>query len=120
VIEVDGVKCGFSLEDVARPDGVKIPKITAIPAGTYPVTIDYSQRFMKMMPHVLDVPLFSGVRIHKGNSSADVEGCIAVGLNKTEDLIYDCTGVFDFIFKKIEEAIAEKRQVNIMILNEQL
>jgi hypothetical protein len=67
LVAVDGVKCGFSLEDVARADGVKVPGKTAIPAGEYEVTIDYSERFKKLMPHILDVPNFEGVRIHKGN-----------------------------------------------------
>jgi len=67
LVSVDGVKCGFSLEDVARADGVKVPGKTAIPAGEYEVTIDYSERFKKLMPHILDVPNFEGVRIHKGN-----------------------------------------------------
>jgi len=118
-IEVDGIKAGFTLEDVARPDGVKIPGKTAIPAGTYQVILDYSQRFMKQMPHILNVPNFSGIRIHKGNSADDVEGCIAVGLNKTENLVYDCTNVFEYIYSKIEGAIEKGDSVTLMIFNEQ-
>lgn len=120
VVEVDGINCGFSLEDVARAEGVKIPGKTAIPAGEYPGTIDFSQRFLKPMPHILDVSNFTGVRIHKGNTSADTEGCVIVGLNKGNDLVYNCAPTFDFIFNKMQEAIKKGEKISIIITNEQI
>ena len=120
IIAVDGVKCGFTLEDAARPDGVKIAGVTAIPHGEYEVTIDFSQRFQKLMPHILNVPGFEGIRIHKGNAPEDTEGCILVGLRKGQDLVYDCTPIFDYIYGKIEAAIKNNDRVSILIINEQL
>lgn len=117
LISVDGIKCGFSLEDVARADGVKIPKETAIPAGEYQVTLDYSEHFKEIMPHILDVPRFSGVRIHKGNRADQTEGCILVGLGKGEDLVYNCSPVYDYIYGSIEEALRKKEKVTIWIVN---
>lgn len=57
----------------------KIYGVTAIPCGRYPVILDYSPKYSKLMPHILDVPYFTGIRIHCGNSDEDSLGCIIVG-----------------------------------------
>lgn len=69
----------YTLEDVVRPKGIKIPGQTAIPAGEYVLAVDYSYRFGKFMPHILDVPMFDGIRIHAGNDPSATSGCIVVG-----------------------------------------
>lgn len=60
----------YTLEDKVRD--IKIKHETAIPAGTYQVIINKSERFKQLMPLLLNVPNFEGVRIHKGNY-ADLE-----------------------------------------------
>lgn len=92
-LAVDGVpmsQCQYILEDKVREvEGMevekwKIPKETAIPTGRYKVIIDLSQRFGRLMPHLLNVPGFSGVRVHAGNTSHDTEGCLVTGKERDE------------------------------------
>ena len=50
----------FTLEDEVQP--IKIPGRTAIPLGTYNITINMSNRFKKRMPLLLDVPSWLTLR----------------------------------------------------------
>ena len=62
-------------EDLTR----KINGKTAIPRGRYEVILSMSNRFKKVLPEILNVPGFAGIRIHSGNSSVDTDGCIILG-----------------------------------------
>lgn len=53
----------YTLEDKVRE--VKIKHQTAIPAGTYQIIINKSERFKQLMPLLLNVPNFEGIRMHK-------------------------------------------------------
>lgn len=77
---IDGAYFCDTLEDPVRER--KIAGITAIPAGTYKVVKTKSIRFGKTLPEILNVPNFTGVRIHAGNTAKDTNGCILLGLNK--------------------------------------
>jgi len=72
---IDGVYECYTLEDAVR-NGAKVMGKTAIPTGEYKIIIDASVRFKQDMPHILNVPNFTGVRIHAGNTSAHTDGCI--------------------------------------------
>lgn len=105
----------FTLEDRLRPPGVKIPGETAIPPGQYEIIINWSQRFKRPMPLLLDVPAFEGVRIHAGNDSGDTEGCILVGFNRSPDFVGHSRAAFDALFAAISRALSEKETVRISI-----
>lgn len=89
----------YTLEDVVRD--VKIPGETAIPEGRYQVRMTYSMRFGRVTPQLMDVPNFTGVRIHGGNTAEDTEGCILVGLHKDTDRIYDCAPALQKVYAVI-------------------
>lgn len=103
-LQVDGDWECWTLEDPIRADGVKIYGETAIPAGLYTVDITQSPRFGRMLPLLLDVKNFSGVRIHPGNTTSDTEGCILVGMDRHGKSIGRSRLAFDALFRKLEAA----------------
>jgi hypothetical protein len=103
-LSIDGEFVCFTLEDKVRD--VKIKAITAIPYGKYEVIINFSNRFQKYMPLLLNVPNYEGVRIHPGNTKNDTEGCILVGNSKSLNFIGGSRVTFASLFtrmKKIEK-----------------
>ena len=106
-----------TLEDKVRVDGEKVYAETAIPTGTYTLVLSYSNRFKKTMPEILNVPNFSGIRIHCGNSSKDTEGCLLVGKwdGKTENWISDSKNSYNKLYSLLEEAFNKKENITITI-----
>lgn len=92
----------FTLEDRVH-DGPKIPGATAIPAGRYRVEITFSNRFQRLMPLLLDVPGFTGIRIHAGNTDADTSGCILVGRSRGPDWIGSSREAYRALFGLIRD-----------------
>lgn len=80
---VDGRFECFTMEDPIRNLGPmgegKIPGKTAIPAGRYEVVEQDSPRFGPGTLTLKDVPHFSYIRIHAGNTPKDTDGCVLVG-----------------------------------------
>ena len=68
-----------TLEDIIRPVGEKIYGETAIPPGRYKLVLSMSNRFKRILPEVLAVPNFTGIRIHAGNTATDTHGCLLLG-----------------------------------------
>ena len=101
---INGIYHSYSLEDKVR-EGKKVNGQTAIPTGTYDVIVDVSTRFGKPLPHILNVPNFTGVRIHAGNTSKDTEGCILLGHTWAgKEFIGNSKIAFDAFFKQLEKA----------------
>jgi hypothetical protein len=107
---IDGKFECYTLEDVERD--VKIKCETAIPKGTYKVIINKSNRFKKLLPLVLNVPNFEGIRIHPGNTNHDTEGCVLVGRTRSKDFIGQSRKAFDSLFKKMQDS---KEEISLII-----
>jgi hypothetical protein len=88
----------YTLEDVVRPDGVKVYGETAIPTGTYVVDITFSNRFQRDLPILLSVPNFESIRIHPGNTAADTHGCLLVGTAVSGDTVIHSRDAFNPLF----------------------
>lgn len=93
---VDGIFFCNTLEDAVR--GIKIQDQTAIPEGHYQVIINQSVRFQRLMPLLLNVPGFEGIRIHNGSDQFDTSGCILVGRNTIRGQLTDSKLTFDLLF----------------------
>jgi len=72
----------------------KVYGLTAIPTGAYKVIVNYSERFGKLMPLLLDVKGYAGVRIHSGNTPSDTLGCILVGRNTAKGMVTESRKTF--------------------------
>ena len=63
----------------------KIYGKTAIASGDYRVILSLSNRFGRLMPEVLNVKGFAGIRIHGGNTHENTDGCILVAKHRYFD-----------------------------------
>lgn len=107
-LSIDGAWQCWTLEDVVRPDGA--PKVygkTAIPFGTYQVVITPSPHFGRDMPLLVNVPNFTGVRIHMGNTAVDTDGCVLVGQDRLGKSLGHSVAAFDVLFPILRDAIAK-------------
>jgi hypothetical protein len=59
----------------------KIPGKTAIPCGKYKILVTHSAKLKRILPILIGVPGFTGIRIHGGKNETWTEGCILVGEN---------------------------------------
>ena len=86
---------------------VKIANHTAIPYGTYEITMDvrstkfsdfekypWAKEYDGYLPRLTNVPLFVGVLLHVGNSDVDSSGCLLVGENKVVGKVVNSTITF--------------------------
>ncbi|MFR9543412.1 MAG: DUF5675 family protein [Rikenellaceae bacterium] len=67
----------------------KVYAETAIPAGTYKITMEYSKTFKRILPLLHNVQHFLGILIHSGNTEKHSAGCLIVGFNKVKGQVLD-------------------------------
>lgn len=103
VLYIDGVQECYTLE----PPKLDPPaKPRAIPVGCYAVTLRFSPKHNRNVPHVEDVPDFEAIEIHIGNYPHDTEGCLLVGSGRGTDSVISSTPAFEALYSKLQTADA--------------
>lgn len=119
---VNGEFFSDTLEDAVRD--TKIYGKTAIPCGTYKITMDvvspkfkdrsWAKPYNGKLPRLIDVPNYEGVLIHVGNTAEDTSGCLLVGQNKIKGQLVNSTQTFMSLMEK-HLLPAKNRNENITI-----
>lgn len=107
-----GLFRGMPLREIAKR---KIKGRTAIPGGMYNVRVTYSPRFGKPLPLVEDVPGFSGVRIHPGNTPEDTDGCILLGENCVKGKVMNSRYWCARMQELIQNALKRGEKVTLLV-----
>lgn len=115
-----GLSSDMSAEEIAK---MKVAGETAIPTGTYDVTLDVvSPRFAVRkayrfchgrLPRLIDVPGFSGILIHAGNTAKDSSGCILVGVNSSKGVLTNSVAMFRQLYQSVMKS--RRGQLRIVI-----
>jgi hypothetical protein len=118
---IDGVFFCDVLEDKVRDydkDGkLDEPKVygeTAIPYGTYKMILDYSAHFKAILPHILDVPGFEGIRIHWGNIPKNTLGCLLLGKNTEKGKVTESKVTYVKFIDKLLESKQKEFEIDIL------
>lgn len=107
-----------TLEDKER-DLSSEPKVygeTAIPKGKYKVVYNYSPKFGRNLPRLLNVPYFEGILIHPGNTAKDSLGCILVGKNTSKGMLSGSRYTSDKLNELIDAAQRKGEEITIEIV----
>lgn len=111
---------------IAKIRELKKPSITAIPKGTYEITLDvispkyctnsfYKQVCNGKVPRLLNVKGFEGILIHAGNTAKDSAGCLLVGINLERGKVLKSQETFRKLYKMLSEAKLRGEYIQITI-----
>ena len=118
-----GLDDSMSVTEIKK---LKKPSITAIPRGTYEVTLDvvspkystnnfYKQVCNGKVPRLLNVKGFEGILIHAGNTDKDSAGCLLVGMNLERGKVLKSQETFRKLYKMLSEAKLRGEYIQITI-----
>ena len=68
------------------------------------MVITWSEKMKAWLPLLVNVPMFSGIRIHAGNTAKDTKGCILVGQNLKKGMVLNSRTWLKRLKDKIVEA----------------
>ena len=106
---------------------LKKPTITAIPRGTYEITLDIvSPKYSKVqfykdvcngkVPRLKNVKGFDGILIHAGNTDKDSSGCLLVGVNKIKGQVVNSKETFKALYKLLQDRKNKGEKIVIKIM----
>lgn len=107
-----GLAQSMSVEEIKK---IKVYAQTAIPRGIYEVRITYSPKFKRMLPILINVKGYSGIRIHSGNTASHTAGCLLPGVNNEVGRVNNSSYWFNLLFTRIQDAIRAGEKVWIEI-----
>jgi hypothetical protein len=104
----------------------KVYKMTAIPTGTYNVTLNvkspkfstykyYKEKCNGYVPRVLLVPGYDGILIHCGSSAASSAGCIIVGFNTIKGKVTSSQRAWEELYGILKAASDRNEKITITI-----
>ena len=113
--------------NIAKIRELKKSSITAIPKGTYEITLDaisprfctnsfYKQVCNGKLPRLLNVKGFEGILIHAGNTDKDSAGCLLVGINLERGKVLKSQETFRKLYKLLQEGKNRGEKITIKIL----
>jgi hypothetical protein len=102
--------------DLNDPGEGKVFGETAIPYGTYEIDLTMSPKFQRLLPILIDVPHFTGIRIHRGNTAKDTHGCLLPGENKAKGQVLNSTIYEMDIVSAIYQAKLRGEKVTIDVI----
>ena len=128
ILLVDGVFENYTLED--QYQAVKVMHETCIPEGTYDIKFrtvggfhsKYSERYGNAhygMLHLQDVPNFTYILIHAGNTDEHTSGCLIVGetqqdLDISDDGFIGHSGkAYSKLYNKVAKELLLGKEVSI-------
>lgn len=113
---------------LAQIKAAKVPGATAIPKGTYAITMRVqSPKFSAYkyrnqygfcngyLPRLLGVPGYEGVLIHIGNYATQTDGCLLCGKNTIKGRVTQSTDTFRALYQKLLDADKKNEVISITI-----
>lgn len=119
-----GLKQSMTTAEIAK---IKVYGETAIPTGTYEVTLNVvSPKYAAIgswknfnggkMPRVLGVKGFEGILIHPGNTALQSNGCLIPGENKKVGQVLNSRRTFEKLYRKMKAAADRKEKITLDII----
>ena len=94
----------------------KVSGETAIPYGYYHMDLTMSPKFKRLLPIIVNVRHFEGIRIHRGNTASDSHGCLLPGENKEKGKVINSTKYEMIIIEEMLQAIRNREEMTIKIM----
>lgn len=112
--------------DLSQIKKIKVKDQTAIPAGTYQVTLNvkspkfgakeyYKKYCGGYLPRILNVKGFDGILMHRGTDQNSSSGCIILGYNTIVGKVTNSQKAFEQVYTMLKGASSRGEKINITI-----